>query len=138
MTSNNPQRREFFRLKFNSPLNFKSYDSRHSASSETQPKKIQTGVSQNISQTGILFQTQQTPPKISSIVWMSLDLRTLKICQEIEARALILNNGVLGRVVRVEEDPANSSAYDVGVVFLKNSENDNRVVREIAQELSDN
>ena len=131
LTQQAPDKREFFRLKFNTPLDFKSYDT----SVKESPKKTGKGSSQNISQSGVLFQTESAPPKLSSILWMNLDMRTLKICQEIESRALILNNGVLGRVVRVEEDPS-SNTYDVGVVFLKNTDKENRIVKEIEQDLS--
>ena len=106
------ERRAFFRLKFSTPLEFKAY-----RDSEASDRSF--GSAQNISQSGILFQTGNIPPKLSSIVWMNLDLRTLKICQEIESRALILRNGVFGKVVRVEEDPERENTYDVGVCFLK-------------------
>lgn len=126
MTHENPgtqNRREFFRLKFSAPVRFKSY-----------PKTSQeSGVSQNISQSGILFQTPKNPPQLSSLLWMNLDLRTLKICQEIENRALILNNGVVGKVVRVEEGQRN---YDVGVCFLTQEQRDTSEVQKLITELS--
>jgi len=131
------ERREYFRLKFNTALQFKAYDTilgNHPRS--TAPQRSLSGSTQNISQCGVLFQTEQTPPKLSSIVWMNLDMRTLKICQEIESKALIFNNGVLGKVVRVEEDVDNSNAYDVGVIFLNKNDKDSRVVQEILEELS--
>lgn len=131
------ERREFFRLKFNTPLQFKAYDTiLGNRPQSTVPVRASAGSSQNISQSGILFQTEQTPPKLSSIVWMNLDMRTLKICQEIESKALIFNNGVLGKVVRVEEDADNASAYDVGVVFLNKNDKDSRVVQDILDQLS--
>jgi len=51
-------------------------------------------------------------------------MRTLKICQEIESRALIFNKGVLGKVVRVEEDTQRNNTYDVGVCFLRKDQKD--------------
>jgi c-di-GMP-binding flagellar brake protein YcgR len=99
------EKREFFRLDYEKPLKFKS-----AKSDETIKAK-----SQNISASGILFSTQKNPPKLSSILWMDLDIRTLKICQEIENRALMVNNGLVGRVVRVEEE---GGTYNVGVCFL--------------------
>lgn len=116
-------RREFFRLKFSAPVRFKSY-----------PKTPQeSGVSQNISQSGILFQTSENPPQLSSLLWMDLDLRTLNICQEIENRALILHNGVVGKVVRVEENQRN---YDIGVCFLTQEEKNSSQIKELLSELS--
>ena len=89
----------------------------------------------NISQSGILFQTEQEPPQLSSIVWLNLDIRTLKICQEIESRALIFNNGILGKVVRVEEDLDAANAYDVGVCFLKKDQRGSAEVEELIRTL---
>ena len=119
------ERREFFRLNFTGPVQYKSYDGKQAKPQATE------ATSRNISQSGILFQTTSRPPAMSSILWLDLDLRTLKICQEIESRALIFNNGLLGRVVRVEEDPANANAYDVGVCFLTKNQKDSREVQQI-------
>ena len=122
------ERREFFRLKFETPVKFKSYSATKEQAKQT--PSAASGVSQNISQSGILFQTDTTPPQLSSILWMHLDLRTLKICQEIEKRAIIFNDGLLGKVVRVEEDPKNNSLYDIGVCFLTQDQKDSREVQE--------
>ena len=127
MVQQEQERREYFRLKFNTPLQFKAYDTTSAI----------PGSTRNISQSGILFQTEQAPPKLSSIVWMNLDMRTLKICQEIESKALIFNNGVLGKVVRVEEDADNNNAYDIGVIFLNKNDKDSRAVQDILQQLSE-
>ncbi len=124
--TNAKDRREFFRLNFTTPLEFKSQAS--------QPSSKAT--SQNISQSGILFQTEGNPPQLSSILWMHLDFRTLNICQEIEKRALILNNGVLGKVVRVEEDPKNNRLYDIGVCFLTQDQRHSKEVSTLLSELS--
>ena len=120
MDPQNLERREFFRLNFKTPLKFKAYS-----------ENAASGTTRNISQSGILIQTESEPPKLSSIVWMNMDMRTLKICQEIEAKALVFNNGVLGRVVRVEEDADNGNAYDVGVCFLRKDQRNDREVREL-------
>ena len=116
------EKREFFRLNYASGMHFKSY----------QPENREAGgVSKNISQSGVLFQTQADPPAISTILWMDLDIRTLMICQEIESRALIFNNGILGKVVRVEENNRNGHAYDVGVCFLTRDQQGSREVQAI-------
>ncbi len=128
------ERREFFRLKFETPVQFKSYSTAKERAKQT-PLSAK-GVSQNISQTGILFQTNATPPQLSSILWMHLDLRTLKICQEIEKRAIIFNDGLLGKVVRVEEDAKNHSLYDIGVCFLTQDQKDSREVQEALSALN--
>ena len=131
-TNSGQERREFFRINFSTPLNFKSY-SRLAVSSS---QGSQEGSAQNISQSGILFQTENNPPQLSSIVWMGLDIRTLTICKEIEKRALILNNGLLGRVVRVEEDTKNSNRYDIGVCFLTQEQKNSSEVEQILAQIS--
>ena len=116
------EKREFFRLDFSAPLKFKSYE-------PEQPQSEAT--TKNISQSGVLFQTKTNPPAISSILWMDLDIRTLKICREIETRALVFNNGILGKVVRLEENPRSGDAYDVGVCFLTREDQTSKDVQAI-------
>lgn len=127
MASIDQERREFFRLNFTTPVRFKPVEIK--ALQKTETSDSLQGSTRNISQSGILFQTENKPPKLSSILWMNLDMRTLKICQEIESKALIFNNGVLGKVVRVEEDPNNT--YDVGVCFLRKDHKDTAEVKKI-------
>jgi hypothetical protein len=102
-------RREYFRLDFRHPVKFKMIDG-----SEAGPVRL--GTTSNVSETGVLF-SSSVLPKIASILWMDMDLRTLKICKEIEKRAVVYQKGLLGRVVRLEEDPA-SDSYNVGVCFV--------------------
>ena len=122
MESQEKDRREFFRVPYTSTLQYKAYADKGSVAR-----------AQNISQSGILFQTEQEPPKLSSIVWLNLDIRTLKICQEIESKALVFNNGILGKVVRVEEDADKS--YDVGVCFLRKDQRDAAGVSDLLKTL---
>src|SRR3989338_5479488 len=125
------ERREFFRLKFETPVQFKSYST---VKNQKGNAPLEKGLSQNISQSGILFQTNDTPPQLSSILWMRVDIRTLKICQEIERRAIIFKDGLLGRVVRVEEDAKQQNIYDVGVCFLTQDQRDLRKENQILTE----
>ena len=124
------ERRDFFRLKFSNPVQFKTYPVKNNIASG------QAGNSKDISSAGILFQTSNRPPELSSILWLSLDYRMLNICQEIDRRALILNDGVLGRVVRVEEDPQQENAYDIGVCFLTKEQKNSRDVQKVIEEIS--
>ena len=123
------ERRDFFRLKFNNPVQFRTYSNRTGASSAEKVK------SKDISSAGILFQTNNRPPELSSILWLNLDYRMLNICQEIDRRALILNDGILGRVVRVEESPSDGNAYDVGVCFLTKEQKGSRDVQKVIEEI---
>ena len=126
------ERREFFRINFHTPLTFKSCP----ADGPKQGRlKEASAISQNISPCGILFQTENKPPRLSSILWMNMDLRTLNICREIERRALIFKSGILGRVVRVEEDP-DASGYDIGVCFLTKDDQASREVQKLLLEIS--
>ena len=126
MAPNESERREFFRLNFKSPVQYR--DLRAGAPVEA--------TTRNISQNGVLFQTEQSPPNLSSLVWMNLDMRTLKICQEIESRAIIFNNGVIGKVVRVEEDPEAAKTYDVGVCFLRKEQQASQEVQQLLSQLA--
>ena len=51
---------------------------------------------------------------------LDLDYRTARVCEEIEKNALIVNNRVLGKVVRVEEK--GDGVFDVGVAFVTKSD----------------
>ena len=122
MGEQSSERREFLRVHFNQPIEYQRV-----------PKDL-NGVqasSVNVSPSGIMFQTPQNPPDISSIVLMNLDYRTISICKEIEKRALILNNQIVGRVVRVEESPENSTAFDVGVCFLTQDQTSSKEVQDV-------
>ena len=130
MGSLEQERREFFRLNFTTPVRFKSCDIKD-LQKKLPVENSLDGSTRNISQSGILFQTENKPPQLSSILWMNLDMRTLKICQEIESKALIFNNGVLGKVVRVEEGADNDNAYDIGVCFLRKDQKDSQEVQRI-------
>ena len=135
--SSSQERRDFFRLKFNAPVQFKAYSERGGTRRpEGQAQLAEPGASKDISSAGILFQTNHRPPELSSILWLGLDYRMLKICQEIDHRALIFNEGILGRVVRVEEDLENADAYDVGVCFLTKDQKDSRAVQNVISEIS--
>ena len=134
MSQSEAEKREFFRLNFKTPIQFKSYESKELRNSAKLAGPME-GSTRNISQNGVLFQTEDNPPQLSSIVWMSLDMRTLKICQEIEQKAIIFNNGVLGKVVRVEEDTNNRNTYDVGVCFLRKEQQASREVQDILSKI---
>ena len=135
--ASNQERREFFRLNFKTPVEFISFNPAREAAKVVKDKEVR-GLTSNISQSGILFQTETEPPKVSSLVWMTLDLRTLRICQEIEKKALVHNNGILGRVVRVEESPLNRNSFDIGICFLTQEEAKDKQVADILATLPKN
>jgi hypothetical protein len=51
---------------------------------------------------------------------LSFGRATLIVCEELEKRALIYQNGVIGKVVRIE--PKDFGAYDVGIQFITREE----------------
>jgi hypothetical protein len=51
---------------------------------------------------------------------MDLDYETVSICNEIEDRVLILDNKLIGRVVRLEDNQ--DGTCGVGVAFIKKSD----------------
>ena len=119
-------RREFFRIDFSELLEFKAVPE----------KDASPGIAKNISPSGVLFEMhRKDPPKLSSVLWLNLDFRALNICHEIERHALIVKNGVLGRVVRIEENPNDNNLYDVGVCFLTRDQNNSRDVQKLLSEL---
>ena len=78
------------------------------------------GKSANISPGGILLQTRHKPPKLSDVIWLNLDMKTVKtltLCLEPGERPLILNDGLIGKVAHVEEDPS-QEMFNVGIEFL--------------------
>ena len=133
LSDSSQERRDFFRVKIDNPVQFKSY----SDSGKSNAKVQIQGSSKDISSAGILFQTNNQPPNLSSILWLNLDFRMLQICKEIENRALIFNDGILGRVVRVEES-SEPNAYDIGVCFLTKDQQNSRAVQDVMSEISQN
>lgn len=109
-------RREFFRYRYEKPIYYKVIASGKDKSIGT---KLNDAISQNLSASGILF-TSNYLPEISSLMIIDLDYRTTRICQEIEENALIVNDKLLGKVVRIEDN--DDGKYNVGVAFIKKSD----------------
>ena len=109
-------KREFLRHRCDKPVNFKILlspkDKGHLSESIS-------GISKDLSASGILFASSKLP-EIASIIALDLDYRTTNICREIEGEALIINNRLIGKVVRIEEN--DDGTHDIGVAFLKKSE----------------
>lgn len=114
------ERREFFRIDFRHPVKFRQFREPHDG--------LRLGTVENISPSGILFKSRILPP-LSTLLWMDLDFRTLKICSEIETRALKAEQGLLGKVVRVEEDDEERGVFNIGVCFLTKESNIESVER---------
>ena len=105
-------RREFLRHRHEEPVQYRILDTE---GKKTPSSKIVEAISKNLSASGILF-TSKKMPRLSSLLLLDLDYRAASICREVEQNALIVNNRLFGKVVRVEET---NSGYDIGVAFVK-------------------
>lgn len=113
MSLENIEKREFFRHDCSKPVIFKILLSPRHSESVT---KMVSGMSKNLSVSGILFQSTLLP-EISSILELEMDYRTMNICQEIEENAMMIGNKLIGKVVRIEE--TEDGRYNIGVAFIK-------------------
>ena len=108
------EKREFFRYRHEKPAHFKEVVVQNHEVSD-----LANAVTKNLSASGMLF-TSEYPPRLSSVIVLDVDYRTTRLCEEIEDRALILNNRLLGKVVRIEDN--DNGSYDIGVAFIKKSD----------------
>ncbi|PIQ89746.1 MAG: hypothetical protein COV72_01475 [Candidatus Omnitrophica bacterium CG11_big_fil_rev_8_21_14_0_20_42_13] len=106
------EKRQFVRLPYRSPLQYK-------VCKEDTIKMIMHGYTENISQSGLLCNIKEDVPQ-DSVLWLLLDLGALTTCAEIEKRSIILQHGILGRVVRTYQKK--NGSFDVGVRFLTREE----------------
>ncbi len=109
-------KREFFRYSCDKPITFRILLSPKQGGSK--PDMV-SGISQNLSASGILFKSDILP-EISSVLELNLDYRTTSICREIEKNAMTVDDKLIGKVVRLES--TEDGKYNVGVAFIKKSE----------------
>jgi c-di-GMP-binding flagellar brake protein YcgR len=108
------ERREFARLPFSKPLAYKV------CKKETLSMLLE-GYTVNISSAGLLC-TLKDKVNLEDILWLSFDKSILIICSEMEKKSLIYQNGVIGKVVRINE--SENQNYDVGIKFITRVEKD--------------
>jgi len=111
-THNGGERRQFVRMEYLVPLAYK-------VCREETISRILEGYTANISQAG-LFCSLNERVNLDDILWLSFDRAALNTCEEIERRSLIYQNGIIGKVVRVEDQ--NNGIYDVGIQFITREE----------------
>jgi len=107
-----PERRRFVRLDYVTPLGFKV------CNKKTISKLLQ-GYAANISPAGLLCNINQKV-KRNDILWLSFDRGVLSVCESLEKRSLIYQNGVIGKVVRIVSKKNNT--YDIGIQFITREE----------------
>jgi len=110
--SNLIERREFARLDYATPLAYKI------CKKETIVKLL-AGYISNLSSAGLLCNVREAVC-LEDIIWLSFDRGVLSICEELEKRVFIYQNGIIGKVVRVE--PKGNDNFDVGVKFITRQE----------------
>lgn len=106
------ERRNFIRLDYKAPITYK-------ICKEETINRLMEGYTADISQSGLLCNLGNKVNK-DDILWLSFDKGTLSIFEEIERRSLIYQNGIIGKVVRIEEK--SDSTYDVGIQFVTREE----------------
>jgi len=107
-----PERRQFVRLDHVRRLTYKV------CKKQTIFKLLQ-GYTSNISQAGLLCNIKDKVHK-NDVLWLSFDRDILDICEALERRSLIYQNGIIGKVVRTEH--RNDGTYNVGVKFITREE----------------
>ncbi|MFA6217157.1 MAG: PilZ domain-containing protein [Candidatus Omnitrophota bacterium] len=107
-----PERRQFVRLDYITPLAYKV------CTKETVSKLLQ-GYTSDISESGILCKIKDKVRK-DDILWLSFDRNVLNVCEDIEKKSFIYQNGVIGKVVRIES--INTDSYTVGLQFVTREE----------------
>ena len=106
------ERRESSRFDYATPLAYKV------CKKETLSKLL-TGYTSNISTAGLLCNVRETVSP-EDVLWLSFDRGVLNVCAELEKRVFIYQNGIIGKVVRVEAKGYDN--YDVGIKFLTREE----------------
>lgn len=106
------ERREFARLEFTAPLAFK-------VCKKQTISTLLDGYTSDISKGG-LFCRMDKRVKKGDILWLSFDKATLGICEEIDRRSLVYQNGIIGKVVRIES--RRDKAFNVGIQFITREE----------------
>jgi hypothetical protein len=121
------ERREYLRYRYDKPMKFSLLSAVNSGGSGSELAKA---MSRDLSASGILFSAaRKDAPKIGSVVVLDLDYRTAAICSEVDERALILDNKLIGRVVRLEDN--GNDTFDVGVAFVTKTDPISKNVRKI-------
>ena len=107
-----PERRKFFRLDYETPLAYK-------VCKEKTISRILEGYTSNVSETGLLCNIKDKVRK-KDILWLCFDRGALSTCQDLEKQALIYQNGIIGKVARIED--RNDGSFNVGVQFITREE----------------
>jgi len=126
-TPEGKERREFLRFDFKQPF---KYNTINVVKSENIAANLATAIAKNLSASGILFITDiSNVPNISSLLVLDVDYKIASICEEIENHVLILDNKIIGRVVRIEDNA--DGTCGVGVAFVTNDDIETPDIKDI-------
>jgi hypothetical protein len=81
--------------------------------------KLFKGYTVNVSESGLLCNIRDQV-KLEDVMWLSFNKSVLELCEEIDKHSFFYQNGVIGKVVRVEANPDNT--YNVGIHFITREE----------------
>jgi uncharacterized protein (DUF927 family) len=107
-----PERRQFVRLDYAAPLAYK-------VCKKATISNILQGYTVNVSQSGALCKINDKVKK-NDLLWISFDRSALDICKDIESNVAIYQNGIIGKVMRIERN--DDKAYNVGIRFITREE----------------
>ncbi|MFH1248126.1 MAG: PilZ domain-containing protein [Candidatus Omnitrophota bacterium] len=119
------EKRRFSRVEYSAPLAYKI------CKQETL-LKLFCGYTVNISQSGLLCNIQDNVG-IEDILWLSFEKNILNVCKELEKSSLIYQNGIIGKVNRINNN--NNGTWDIGVQFLTRTEKNYNRILDMMQEL---
>jgi hypothetical protein len=106
------ERRQFVRLDYTTPLAYK-------VCKKKTVSMLLEGYTTNISQAGLLCNIKDKVKK-GDLLWLSFDRGTLSVCEGLEKRSLIYQNGVIGKVARIERKK--DDTFNVGIQFITREE----------------
>ncbi len=107
-----PDRRQFIRLDYSSPLNYKICN-------QGIISKLFEGYTVNISERGVLC-TLNEKVNLGDILWLSFDRGALSLFEDIDKHILIYQSGIIGKVARI--DHKEDDSFNIGVHFLMREE----------------
>ena len=111
-TYKGPERRKFLRLDYTTPLACK-------VCKKKTISNLFNGYIADVSQSGLRCKIKEKMKK-GDILWLSFDRTTLHICEDLERKAFIYQQGIIGRVVWVK--PKGKTTYEVGLQFVTRQE----------------
>ena len=110
---NRPDRRRFVRLDHVTHLDYK-------VCKKDTILKLLVGYTSNVSQAGLLCNIKDRVHR-NDVLWLHFDRNILDICEELERRSFIYQNGIIGKVVRIADKE--DGTYNVGIKFITREEN---------------